>query len=100
MKSRSLTKLESLELKLKQREEELSFVESMYRHASNEQDKARIRVENFLRFQVCQLRQAVEEKHKLFYDEKIDAINRIAQSEEDAGVYDKVLLPEEGKETK
>jgi hypothetical protein len=30
-------------------------------------------------------------------DRKIDAINRIAQFEEDAGLYDKVLLPSKGK---
>jgi hypothetical protein len=40
----------------------------------------------------------IEEAKKRYPDAKIDAINRIAQSEEDAGLYDKVLLPEENKD--
>jgi hypothetical protein len=62
--AKTLTKLESLKFKLKQREEELAFVQSMYRHASNDQDKARIRVETFLMTQVANLRKTVEGEKK------------------------------------
>ena len=40
----------------------------------------------------------IEEANRRYPDAKIDAINGIAQSEEDAGLYDKVLLPEENKD--
>ena len=68
MNSQPLTKLESLSFKLKQREEELAFVLSMYRYTPNEHEHARIRVENFLMVQVSNLQKTVEEEKKRWPD--------------------------------
>jgi|GEM_PF-4999606 hypothetical protein len=62
--AKTLTKIESLSLKLKQREEELAWVHSMYRCTPDELDHARIRVENFVQVQVNHFRKAVEEEKK------------------------------------
>ena len=62
--AKTLTKLESMNFKLKQREEELAWVRSMYLYTPDELDNARIRVENFVQVQVNHFLKAVEEEKK------------------------------------